>query len=80
VAQLWRDGGQYPAWGASPEWDEVLRDKRTLDDCEAYHCLPSQLDGEDYHRLARLRAIRTAERRYLDADRRAKANRPKRRR
>lgn len=28
--------------------------------CEMYHCLPSQLDGEDYHRTQRHAAIKGA--------------------
>ena len=77
---LWRNGGKYPAWGTTPEWDEVLRDKETMDACERYHCLPSQLDGEDYHVLERHRAIRAAEQRYLEEDRKARVARKNRRR
>jgi hypothetical protein len=54
----------------------VLEDKALLDDCLMFHCLPSELDGEDYHLLQRLRMIQAAESRYLNADREAKAKRP----
>jgi len=57
-----------------------LRAKQTLDDCEAYHCLPSQLADEDYHELQRLRSIRAAERQYSEQDRKARENRAKRKR
>ena len=77
---FWRSGGKYPPWGTSPEWDEVLLDKQTMADCARYHCLPSQLDEEDYHVLQRHRAIEAAERAYLDADRKARASRGKGRR
>ncbi len=72
---LWRDNGRYPPWGESPEWDEVLEAKREMDDCERYHCLPSQLDGEDYHRLERHRLIRAAEAKYSAQVRRSREQR-----
>ena len=59
---------------------QVLRAKQISDDCEAFHCLPSKLAGEDYHELEIMRMIRAAERQYLDQDRRAKEARAKRRR
>ena len=75
LSQLWRDGGKYPAWGTSPEWDEVLSAKRLLDDCMRYHCLPSQLDGEDYHVMQRLRMIADAEEQYRARDAKSKRKR-----
>ena len=80
LATLWRTGGKYPAWGTTPEWDAVLIDKQIMDDCARYHCLPSQLDGEDYHELQRHRAIEAAERQYLDADRKSRERKAQRRR
>jgi hypothetical protein len=70
---LWRNGGKYPAWGTSPEWDDVLRDLAVMADCERYHCLPSQLDGEDYHELQRHRAIEAAEARYRAENQKSQA-------
>lgn len=58
----------------------MLDAKQVMEDCERYHCLPSQLDGEDWHELQLHRAIEAAEQRYRDEDRRLKAARPKRRR
>ena len=29
--------------------------------CELFHCLPSQLDSEDYHRIGRMIAFREIE-------------------
>jgi hypothetical protein len=75
LEELWLHSGKYPAWGTSPEWDEVLEDKELLEYIEMFHCLPSELDGEDYHLLQRLRRIRAAELSYLKADREAKAQR-----
>ena len=80
LGTLWRSGGSYPAWGTSPEWDEVLEDKQLLEDCERFHCLPSQLEEEDYHLLQRLRMIVDAEAQYQSQDRKARARRAKRRR
>jgi len=56
----------------------VLSAKQIRDDCQRYHCLPSQLDGEDYHLMELLRAIDAAEAQYMSADSKAKAKRPKR--
>ena len=53
--------GRYPPWGTSPEWDDVLRDKERLADCERYSCRPSELAEEDWHELERHRAIEAAE-------------------
>lgn len=61
----------------------MLSDVRTLRDCERYHCLPSQLDEEDWHELARLRAIAIAEEQYMVQEhksRQARANAQARRR
>jgi len=77
---LWLAQGQYPDWGTTPEWDEVLRAKQTLADCERYHCRPSELDDEDWHEVMIHRAIESAERQYLDTDRKFKAQRPRKRR
>ena len=54
-------------------------DLECMRDCERYHCLPSQLDGEDYHVLSRHRAIAAAEADYQKRDSRARASRPRRR-
>ena len=58
----------------------MLRAKQLLDDCERFHCLPSQLDGEDYHEMELLRSIALAEQRYQAEDRKWKARRSKGRR
>ena len=50
-------GGRYPDW--------IVDDVKIMRDCERYGCLPSQLDGEDWHVIARHRAIEAAEARYL---------------
>ena len=71
--------GAYPAWGTSPEWDEVLRAKQTLADCQLFGCLPSALDGEDYHELQVLRAIAAAERNYNGEEQRRRARAAQRR-
>ena len=75
MRRLWLSKGQYPEWGASPEWDAVLEAKQLLADCERYHCLPSELDGEDYHTLQLHRAIESAERQYLEAERESRQKR-----
>lgn len=72
-----RKDGQYPAPGTTPEWDEVLHDKKLLGICEMFHCLPSQLDGEDYHLMERLYAISAAEARYRADDALFKSRRPR---
>ena len=51
-----------------------------MSDCERYHCLPSQLDGEDYHRLERHRAIALAESKYLAEEQRVQAEKANRKR
>jgi len=40
-----------------------------------YHCLPSQLDGEDYHVMQRLRMIADAEEQYRARDAKSKRKR-----
>jgi len=40
-------------------------------DCARYHCLPSELEEEDWHILARHRAIEVAEGQYLAAEARS---------
>ena len=40
--------------------------------CEMFHCTPSQLDREDWHRVQRMLAIDAAEKKYLAADAEAK--------
>lgn len=57
----------------------MLRYVGILRDCERYHCLPSQLDGEDYHLMDILASIDDAEARYLAEERKAKAQRVTRR-
>jgi hypothetical protein len=61
---MWKTGGRYPDW--------IADDVQIMRDCARYHCLPSQLDGEDWHVIARHRAIEAAEQRYLEADRKAR--------
>jgi hypothetical protein len=39
---------------------DLVDDVKESELCEMFHCLPSQLDGEDYHRLMRTVAIRHA--------------------
>jgi hypothetical protein len=75
---LWQTQGKYPApgtpgWEKMPPdaqawWADMLDSIQELGDCERYHCRPSELDGEDYHTIKRHRAIKAAERRYLDAE------------
>ena len=60
-------GGQYPEW--------ITDDLQELRDCERYHCLPSELDTEDWHVIARHRAIKAAEGQYLRAEADARARR-----
>ena len=48
---------------------------QTLRDCERYACLPSQLDEEDWHVIARHRAIKAAENQYLKAEAESRARR-----
>jgi hypothetical protein len=36
---------------------DLVEDVGETELCEMLHCLPSQLDGEDYHRLMRMLAI-----------------------
>ena len=43
--------------------------------CELYHCLPSQLGGEETYKLQRHQAIRAAEAEYLARNAEAKARR-----
>jgi hypothetical protein len=66
VSHLWLHNGRYPDWIT----DDVFK----LRLCEMFHCLPSQLDGEDYETLLILRQIQAAEQKYqkADADARAK--------
>ena len=39
---------------------DLVPDVSDLEWCELFHCTPSQLDGEDYHRLQRLGTIHAA--------------------
>ena len=72
--------GRYPAWGTSPEWDEVLGARETMADCARYHCRPSELEEEDVHELQVHRAIEAAERQYQAMEARSRANRGRGRR
>ena len=54
-------------------WINMLDSIRGLRDCQRYHCRPSELDDEDWHVVARHRAIETAEQQYADAERKTKA-------
>ena len=56
--------------GVFPDW--ITEDVFKLRCCEMYGCLPSELDGEDWHTVLRHRAIKAAEAQYHKAD--AKAN------
>ena len=47
----------------------MLEIKQEMADCQRYHCLPSQLDGEDYHRLQLHRSIEAAEAQYRETER-----------
>jgi len=67
---MWRTGGRYPDW--------IVDDVQVMRDCERYGCLPSQLDGEDWHVIARHRAIAAAEAQYLEAERKSRASRGRR--
>jgi hypothetical protein len=60
-------GGRYPDW--------IVDDVQTLRDCERYGCLPSQLDEEDWHVIARHRSIAAAEAKYRRAEAKSKARR-----
>ena len=60
-------GGRYPEW--------IVDDVQTMRDCERYGCLPSQLDGEDWHVITRHRAIKAAEDKYLRAEAESRARR-----
>jgi hypothetical protein len=44
--------------GAIPP--DMVDDVDETELCEMFHCLPSQLDGEDYHRLRKNLVIRHA--------------------
>ena len=64
-------GGHFPAW--------IGDDVREMRACELYHCLPSQLGGEETYKLERHRAIRAAEAEYLRMDAESNARAAKRR-
>ena len=63
---------QVPGVGHQPGMDNVLRAKQLLDDCVRFHCLPSEMDDEDYHVMELLRSIAAAEKRYQDQDRKSR--------
>jgi hypothetical protein len=50
--------GMIPDWAADDYADMTL--------CDMYHCTPSQLDGEDRHRMMRHLAIKGAIRKYQE--------------
>lgn len=56
--------------GTIPDWCAADYADMTL--CEMYHCTPSQLDGEDYHRTQRHLAIKSAVRKYQEDEARTK--------
>ena len=60
MGHLWLHGGRFPLW--------ISDDVREMRACELYHCLPSQLGGEETYKLERHRAIRAAEARYQEMD------------
>jgi len=72
VSQLWLTKGHYPDW--------IAEDVMTLRDCQRYHCLPSELDDEDWHVISRHRAIEAAENKYLENERRVQEQKQRRRR
>ena len=59
--------GRYPDW--------IVDAVQELRDCKRYSCLPSELDDEDWHTVARHRAIESAEAQYLRAESKSKARR-----
>ena len=67
---MWLTGGHYPDW--------IAEDVAQLRACERYHCLPSELEEEDWHVLARHRDIKIAENMYLRRDAEAKTARGRR--
>jgi len=67
VAHLWLRGGAFPDW--------IADDVAILRACERYHCLPSELDEEDWHVIARHADIKAAEARYLEMDARSRGRR-----
>ena len=69
VQFFWLNAGRYPEWAQ----DDAQR-KRL---CEMFHCLPSQLDGEDWHTIQRFLALDAAEMRYLQMDADVKSKRRK---
>jgi len=60
---MWKTGGRYPDW--------IADDVQVMRDCARYHCRPSELGGEDWHVVARHRAIEAAENQYLAAEARS---------
>ena len=67
MRHLWLRQGVFPDW--------IAEDVFTLRLCEMYSCRPSELAEEDWHVVARHRAIKAAELKYLEADARARAAR-----
>jgi len=60
---MWLTGGRYPDW--------IADDVAMMRDCARYYCLPSELEEEDWHILARHRAIEVAEGQYRAAEARS---------
>lgn len=71
MAHLWLNGGRFPVW--------ISDDVREMRMCELYHCLPSQLGGEETYKLRRHQAIRAAEAEYNKRDAESNARAAKRR-
>ena len=60
MRHLWLRGGLFPDW--------ISDDVREMRMCELYHCLPSQLGGEETYKLQRHQMIKAAENEYLVMD------------
>jgi len=64
-------GGQVPA--------KYANDVNEITLCERYHCLPSELDGEDAERIRRHLTISQVIQEWRGAERRSQSNRGHRR-
>lgn len=67
MRHLWLRGGLFPDW--------IAGDVHELRACEMYHCLPSQLAGEETYKLERHQMIKAAENEYLAMDAKARRGR-----
>jgi len=48
--------------------DDLVSDMSDLDWCQLFHCTPSQLDGEDFHRINRLSTLHGALEKWRSAE------------